>query len=158
PSTRTFEGALTNIALENITHVGRDMSVRVRVRAPGWDAPRSLAPGAGEPARSFGAATRAVVAANGTAWMVASELVNGRRAVVLRARPWQQDWQGAEVVDGGIGTSIDPTIALVGAGDLAVAWISSTGGAGQVCYRARVRGQWTAVRSITAAPGGCQTP
>jgi immune inhibitor A len=159
PSTRTFLGAPTNIALENITRSGRNVSVRVRVRAPGWDAPHDVAPGASDPVQSFGAATRAVVSANGDAWQVSSELVGGRLAVVLRSRPWLQPWQPGEVVDRGSGTATDPTLARVGAGDLVVAWIESgAGDPGQVCYRARVRGHWTTTRVLTSAPEGCLTP
>lgn len=158
PSTRTFLGAPTNIALENITRVGRNVSVHVRVRSPGWTAPRDLAPGANEPVQSFGAATRAVVSPGGDAWQVSSETVGGRLAVVVRARPWLQSWQPAQVVDRGSGTASDPTLARVGGGDLAVAWIESSGGPGQVCYRARVQGHWSTARVLTSAPEGCLTP
>jgi immune inhibitor A len=159
PSTRTFLGAPTNIALEDITRSGRNVSVRVRVRAPGWNVPHDLAPGAPEPVQSFGAATRAVVSANGDAWQVSSEPVGGRLAVVLRSRPWLQAWQPAQVVDRGSGISTDPTLALVGAGDLAVAWVESDGsGPGQVCYRARVRGHWAVPHVLTSSPEGCLAP
>jgi hypothetical protein len=108
--------------------------------------------------QSFGAATRAVVAASGDAWQVSSESIGGRLAVVLRSRPWQEPWQPAEVVDGGAGTSSNPTLARIGRSDLAVAWIRDDGGAGQVCYRARVQGHWMTPHVLTNAPGGCLTP
>jgi immune inhibitor A len=158
PSTRTFLGSPTNISLENITRTGRNVSVRLRVRSPGWDVAHELAPGAGEPVQSFGAATRAVVSPSGDAWQASSELVGGRLAVVVRARPWLQPWQPAEVVDRGNGTATDPTLARVGASDLVVAWIESDGGPGQVWYRARVQGHWTVPRAMTSAPEGCLTP
>jgi immune inhibitor A len=159
PSTRTFLGAPTNIALENITRSGRNVSVRVRVRSPGWSAPRDVAPGAAEPVQSFGAATRAAVSANGDAWQVSSELVGARLAVVLRARPWLQTWQPAEVVDRGSGTATDPTLARVGAEDLALAWIESNGTQpAQVCYRSRVRGHWTVPIVLTSSSEGCLAP
>jgi M6 family metalloprotease-like protein len=159
PSTRTFLGAPTNIALENITRTGRNVSVRVRVRSPGWNSPHDLAPGASEPVQSFGAATRAVVSPNGDAWQVSSELVGGRLAVLLRGRPWLQPWQPAEVVEQGSGSATDPTLARVGASDLAVAWIeSSAGDPGQVWYRARVHGHWTVPHVMTSSIEGCLTP
>ena len=158
PNTRTILGAPTNIALENITRVGRNVSVRVRVRSPGWDAPHNLAPGAGEPVQSFGAATRAVVSPGGDAWQTSSETVGGRLAVVVRERRWLQPWQPALVVDRGSGNATDPTLARVGTSDLVVAWIESNGGPGQVCYRARVQGRWATTHVMTNAPDGCLAP
>src|ERR1051325_3383043 len=158
PNTLTFSGAPTNIALENITQVGRNVSVHVRVRAPGWNPPRDLASGAGQPQRSFGTATRSAVGPSGDAWLASSETVAGRLAVVVRTRPWLQGWQLPEVVDRGIGNAYDPTLARVGASDLVVAWIEIAGGPGQVCYRARVRGHWTTAHVLTAAHDGCLAP
>src|ERR1044072_5167027 len=158
PNTLTFSGAPTNIALENITQVGRNVSVHVRVRAPGWNPPRDLASGAGQPQRSFGTATRSAVGPSGDAWLASSETVAGRLAVVVPPRPWLQGWQLPEVVDRGIGNAYDPTLARVGASDLVVAWIEIAGGPGQVCYRARVRGHWTTAHVLTAAHDGCLAP
>ena len=158
PSTRTFLGAPTNIALQDIARSGRNVSMRVQVRAPGWGAPTDLASGAAPPVESFGAATRAVVLPNGNAWQVSSEFTGGRLAVVVRSRPWLQAWQPPEAVDRGAGNATDPTLALVGNGDLALAWIETNGGLGQVCFRTRVLGHWTTTRVLTNASEGCLTP
>src|SRR6185503_7804402 len=45
PWTRTFRGAVTNIALNEIEAVGDNMRYFMQVRAPGWQAPVSATPG-----------------------------------------------------------------------------------------------------------------
>ena len=157
PSTRTFGGAPTNIALEDIQPVGRDVSVRVRVRAAGWQAPRGLAPGT-SPLEGVGPAARSAVARSGRAWQVSSEPFANRQAVVVRERPWLQPWGAPVAVDRGIGSAIDPTIARVGDQDLAVAWIESSDAPGVLCYRSRVRGSWRPTVVLTPVTEGCSAP
>jgi len=158
PSTRTFLGAPTNISLEDITRVGRDVSVTVRVRAPGWQPPRDLAPGAGDPFDTQGPAPRMAVSPTGLAWHVASELVAGTPRAVLRERPWHGAWGPPVPLDRGVGAAFEPTIARLPHDDLAVAWIESEQGVGRVLYRARVRGNWTTPRVITPVTEGCLNP
>src|SRR5262249_12512696 len=158
PSTRTFLGAPTNISLEGITRTGRTMTLRMRVRPPGWDTPHDLVTGDGEPVRQFGAAARSIVAPNGNAWQVASEAAGGRTAIVLHSRVWPGAWQAGTVVDAGHGDATEPTLARVGDSDLALAWIQTDGGSSQVCYRARIQGAWTTPRLFTQSPEGCLAP
>jgi immune inhibitor A len=158
PSTRTFLGAPTNIALEDIVPVGHDVSVRVRVRAAGWQPPRGLASGAAAPLEPVGPAARSAVSRSGRAWQITSESVGDRQAVMVRERPWLQPWGPAIAVDRGIGSAIDPTIARVGEADLAVAWIESHDAIGQLCYRSRVRGTWRPTVVLTPATEGCSVP
>ncbi len=158
PSTRTFGGAPTNIALENITRVGRDVSVRLRVRAAGWDSPHGLAPSAAEPLETLGPASRSAVSRSGLAWHVTSEAIGGRQRIVVRERPWLHPWGPPVSVDRGIGAASDPTITRVGEQDLAVAWIEQDNDPGRLCYRARVRGVWTTPTVLTPVTEGCAVP
>ena len=157
PSTRTFQGAPTNIALEDIGRSGRNALVRVNVRAAGWIAPSAISLGS-EVLQSFSGARRAAVAPNGKAWLASCEPRDGRIAVVLRERPWQQPWQPPVAVDAGTGQVSDVTLAWLGGDDVAVAWIDGSTAARQVNYRARVSGRWLPVRVLTSSSEGCFAP
>ncbi len=158
PSTRTFLGAPTNIALESITRMGRNVSVRVKVRAPGWQPARTLAPGAAAPLETPGPAARSAVSRSGRAWQVSNEEIDGRLRVAVRERPWLQAWGPPVAIDRGLGTATEPTLARVGEQDLAAAWIEQDGGPGRLCYRSRVRGVWTSPVVLTPVSGGCSSP
>jgi immune inhibitor A len=158
PSTRTFLGAPTNISLEQIARSGRDVSLRVRVRAPGWQPPHRLAADASEPLEVFGPAPRAAIAPNGRAWHVSSELLSGVPRVVLRERPPLGVWAPPQIIDGGQGGAIEPTLARLGQDDLVVAWIDNSAGPGRLFYRSRLRGQWTVPRLLTPQTNGCTAP
>lgn len=158
PSTRTFAGAPTNVALQSIARTGRDVSVRVQVRAPGWDTPRALQEESGEPLQSAGPATRSAIAPSGRAWQVSAEIVAGRTAIVLRERPWLQSWRVTDFVDEGHGGVSEPTLAWLGGDDLAVVWVDAASGVGQLMYRARLQGRWTAARVLTRSNEGCFAP
>jgi immune inhibitor A len=158
PSTRTFVGLPTNISLEDIVRSGRNVSLRLHVRAPGWQPPRDVAASAGEPETKFGPATRAVNSPAGRAWLVSSELTGGRETVVVRERPWLQSWGPPVVVDRGAGNADEPTIARIEGDNLAVAWIERNGSAGRLCYRARVLGRWGAAHVLDTQVGECFSP
>jgi immune inhibitor A len=158
PWTRTFDGAPTNVALEGITKLGWDVSVRVLVRARGWHPVQTVASGGGPPLESYGPAARAAVSPAGVAWLVSSEEIGGRQRAVLRERPWLGPWGPPVPFDRGVGSAIEPTVARIGGEDLAVAWIEVDGGPGRLLYRARIRGTWTAPRVLTPASGGCSAP
>lgn len=155
PTLRTFAGAPTSLAIENVERGARDVTVRLRVRAAGWQRARPVAPEAPEPEIAFGPAPRSVVTPSGRAWHVSCEPWAGRKAIMLRERPWPADWLEAMPIDGGTGVVSEPTIAWLGGTDLAVAWIDASSGHGQVVYRARVRGRWLAPRVLTQSAGGC---
>lgn len=156
PSTRSLSGAPTNVALSDMTRIGTDAMVRVRVRAPGWDAP-AITPG-DDVLAVAGPGTRAVVAPAGHAWRVSCESDGVGSAILLRERPWQGEWSAPQRVDLGHGTVREPTLAWLGGDDLAVAWIGETDGPGQVRYRARVRGRWGSVHTVSTNAEGCLTP
>jgi hypothetical protein len=158
PSTRTFLGAPTNISIENVARVGRNVSLTLHVRAPGWQGPRDVATGAGEPALTFNAAARAAISPAGRAWLVSSEVVSGRNTVVVRERPWLQTWGAPVTVDRGLGSAEEPTIARFDGDNLAVAWIERGTGPGRLCYRARILGRWGAASVIPTSGGECLSP
>jgi M6 family metalloprotease-like protein len=158
PSTRTFLGAPTNIALEQIARSGRNTSLRLRVRAPGWQPSANLAGGGNEPAQPFSPAARAAVSPSGRGFYVSAENYAGRSAILLRERPWLQSWQQAVPVDRAVGVVSEPTLARLPGDNLAVAWIERTGEAGQVVYRARILGRWGTARVLTNSVEGCFAP
>jgi len=158
PSTRTFGGGPTNISIDNITRVGRNVSMRLHVRAPGWQLPNDVDAGAGTPLLPNGPAARAVVSPAGRAWIVSSEDMGGRNAVVVRERPWLQSWGPPVAVDRGLGSAEEPTLARLDGDNLAVAWIERNGVPGRLCYRARVLGRWGVARVLETGPGECLAP
>lgn len=158
PTLRTFAGAPTNLAIEDVQKGARDVTVKLRVRAAGWQKVRPVDPAASEPLVAFGPAPRSVITPSGQSWMVSCEASGGRQSIVLRERPWPADWLAPEPVDDGTGNVSDPTIAWLGGRDVAVAWIDASAGRGRLQYRARVRGRWLATRTIASPPGGCFAP
>jgi len=158
PWTRTFDGAPMNLALDRITKLGWDVSVRVLVRAAGWHPVQSLEGGGGAPDESFGPAPRAAVSPAGLAWQVSSEELAGRRRAVVRERPWLGSWGPPLPFDRGVGAAVEPTVARIGNEDLAVAWIEVDGVPGRLLYRARIGGTWTTPRVLVPGSGGCSSP
>lgn len=158
PSTRTFLGAPTNISLQDIARAGRNVSLRVNVRAPGWQPAHRLVPGGSEPLEVFGPAPRAAVSPTGRAWLVSSEVMGDVPRVVVRERPWLGSWGPPQVIDLGNGAAIEPTIARVGAEDLVVAWIERSTGPSRLMFRSRVRGRWTEPRVLTPQSQDCSAP
>jgi immune inhibitor A len=158
PSLRTFSGLPTNIAIEDVARSGRNVTMRLQVRAPGWQAPRNVADGAGEPSLVFDPAPRAAVSPAGRAWIISSEVVDGRNAVVVRERPWLQAWGPAVAVDRGTGSAEDPTLARFEGDNIVTAWIERGNGPGRLCYRARVLGRWGAAHVFQTTAGECMSP
>ena len=158
PSTRTFTGAPTNIAIKDVARSGRNVTLRLQVRAPGWQSPRDVASGAGEPAFAFDPAARAAVSPAGRAWLVSSEVVGATNAVIVRERPWLQSWGSPARIDDGSGSAEDPTLARFEGDNLVVAWIERGNGPGRLCYRARVLGRWGSIRVIQTTGGECMSP
>lgn len=166
PSTRTFQGAPTNIALENIALQATGTSLHVRVRAEGWAAPAVVAAGAA-PQPEFNAGRRSTQSPDGRAWLVSCEPHDGRVGVLLRERGWRQEWTLPLAVDGGSLATSDATVAWLGDpygttrtinDDLAIAWVDQSGPVTQIAYRARVRGRWLPVTMLTQSREGCYAP
>ena len=158
PSTRTFLGAPTNISLQEIERTGRDVRMRVNVRAPGWQPVHRLSMGASEALEAFGPAPRAAVSTDGRAWHVSSELSNGVPRVMLRERAGLGSWGAPQIIDRGQGAASEPTIARVGKSDLVLAWVETGSGAGRLLFRSRIRGVWSEPHVLTPQTEGCSAP
>lgn len=56
------------------------------------------------------------------------------------------------------GAALDPALAILPGGDVAVAWSDSRRGRAEIYYRVRILGQWTVERPIVSLSGSCRTP
>ena len=158
PSMRTFAGAPNNLALESIARSGRDVTLRLRVRAAGWDRASGLADSAEEPVQSPGPGARSAIARDGTAWRISCEPVAGHLRIVLRERGWRQAWRTTDLLDAGTSMVSEPTLAWLGGRDLAIVWVDAASGVGQLVVRTRVSGRWSAPRVLTQSAEGCFAP
>ncbi|HEV2104704.1 MAG TPA: M6 family metalloprotease domain-containing protein, partial [Candidatus Eisenbacteria bacterium] len=158
PSLRSISGAVTNLALDDITRVGDAMRIAVHVRAPGWLPAVDAAGAAIQSQPAFGPAVRALTTPEGTAYWVSSELVGGATQILLRQRDWTGAWGPPLALTNSPGGAADPTIALLPGGDLAVAWSDSRTTPAQIWYRARVQGTWLPERQISAATESAVSP
>ncbi len=157
PSTATFRGAPTNITLQDITAFGDSVRFTAQVRAPGWLAAVDQGGAGFNPVAGFGAGNTTVTDDQGGIASVASELVDGHAQVVLRTRvagawraPFQVSQSGA--------SALDPSIALLPGGDLALVWSDTRAGRARIYYRARVRGVWTDEQPLASLPGESLAP
>jgi M6 family metalloprotease-like protein len=141
PSTRTYRGAPTNIALRAIEAVGDNMRFLLQVRAAGWDTSTPMTQGDFNPVWPSGAANRAVSMADGSVIAAFSEPVAGRPQIVLRSRGRVDPWGPAVPVSASPSSATDPTIAtLPGGTDLVMAWSDSRHGSKELYYRSRIGG------------------
>ncbi len=155
PALRSFDGSLTNSALEDIASVGDSSRVRLRVRPLGWQ-PAEDWTGAGfNPVTSRTPARAAGHDDSGIQYVVTSEYLSGRPQVVLRT---STGWDQPMVLSHSTGSALNPTLAILPGGDLAVAWSDSRRGRSEVYYRARILGRWTLERPIVSRSGNCRTP
>lgn len=157
PSTATFRGVPTNIALLEIAPQDDGVRVRAQVRAAGWLPATDRGDPDYSPVTGFGAAATAAVDRLGALSSVSSEMRGGHAQIILRAREGES-WQPPFQVSQSSGSALDPSIALLPGGDLAVAWSDRRAGHTRIYYRARVRGQWTVEQPIADLPGESVTP
>jgi immune inhibitor A len=159
PSTRSYRGAPTNIALRAIEPVGDNMRFQLQVRAAGWNSAAPMTQDAFNPVWPSGAANRAVSMADGSVIAAFSEPVAGRPEVVLRSRGRVDAWGPAVPVSASPSSATDPTLAtLPGGSDLVVAWSDSRHGSNELYYRSRIRGVWSPERRLTDLPGDSRNP
>ena len=159
PSTRSFRGAVTNLAMRQITPVGDAVRYQLQVRAPGWEPPVSASSGDYNPIWPSSAANRVVMLGDRSLAMVTNEPRAGRPQVLLRTRPRDGAWADPIQVSEGPATATDPTIAaLPGGNDLVLVWSDSRHGAGELYYRSRVGGAWTSERRLTDLSGDSRYP
>ncbi len=159
PSTRTFRGAVTNLAVRDITLIGDAVRYQLQVRAPGWVPPVTVSSGSFSPIWPSSAANRAVLLADQSLAMVTNEPRAGRPQVLLRSRPHDGAWSAPLQVTDGPAPATDPTLAaLPGGNDLVLVWSDARHGAGELYYRSRVGGVWTSERRLTDLPGDSRYP
>jgi len=158
PSLRSISGAVTSLAIEDIELVPGGARAHFRVRAPGWQA---IEPGPDptfspipDPGRSY----HAFVTPQGREYEVFSDSRSGTAQILLRSRSFAGDWEPAEQVSATTGAAIQPTLAALPGGDLAVAWADRRGGTYQIWYRSRIGGSWTPELALTASPAACTAP
>jgi len=156
PNLRSFSGAPTQLAIHDIAQVGAAMRLSLQVRAPGWLPTQQFAPARYDPLPSYGSASTAALADDGTDYVVRNEIRAGRPQVMLRwgGVLWDREFQ----VSNSTGAALDPTLAGLPGGDLAVVWSDTREGRAKLFYRARVRGVWTGERKLVELPGSCLAP
>lgn len=156
PSTRTFLGQVTNLAIQDIENVGYDLRMKLQVQAPGWMPTEDHTTPDFDPVE-FGTLPSFRRDDQGFEHSVRSELRSGRSQVILRSV--QEDlWAPAVQVSHTSGVALDPAIATLPGGDLAVVWSDTRDGRARLYYRARIRGAWTAEQPITSLPGDARNP
>lgn len=155
PNTRPSDGSLSNIALENIAPDGEGMSMHVRVRPTGWQPEVDYTGTSYAPVSTRTPARAAGREPSGVADVVTSEVVNGRQQIVMRS---STAWNVPQVMSQSTGAALDPSLAFLPNGDLALVWSDSRRGRFEVYYRARIRGVWTAERPIVSRTGSCRGP
>jgi len=158
PSTWTNAGAPTNTALRNITPIGDLMRFDAQVRSAGWRAPLDVTNGSFTPVVATGPARRAVLLDDMTAVVVGSEKLGGPPQVVMRSRDSYRVWSGPEVISASPTGAVEPTVAALPGGDVAVVWSDTRHGSHELYYRARIRGSWTPERRLTDMPGSSRAP
>jgi immune inhibitor A len=157
PDTRSFSGATTNLALRGIERVDEGVRCFAQVRARGWLPARTVSDPSSTPSVAGGPATHAVLLGDGSIAAVASELVAGRRQVVLRTGH-DGLWDPPFTVSASPASANEPTLAALPGGDLAVVWSDLRHRASQLYYRSRIRGVWTAEQRLAELTGSSQQP
>jgi|GEM_PF-3055053 len=158
PDTRTFDGATTTIGLRHIVRVGSAVRFDMQVRAGGWRPASAVTAGAFVPSLTLSNGRPAAADANGNVHVVTSESRAGRPQVVLRTRTRAGQWEPEVQLSASAVAALDPTIAVLPGGDLAVAWSDASGGRQRILYRARIRGTWTEPRVVGDVPGQNAAP
>jgi immune inhibitor A len=159
PSTRSYKGASTEIALEQIAPVGDAMHYQIRVRPPGWWPATQVSKGAFQPVLPSGPAARAILLSNGSMALATNEPVGGKPQVMLRTRSPGGTWSDPVEISSSPTTATDPTVvALPNSDDMVVLWSDTRNGAGEIYGRWRLNDRWTPERRLTDVPGDCRYP
>lgn len=158
PWLRSISGAVTNLALDGVALAPGGATATFRVRAPGWEE----AVGGGDPAFAPlpdpGRSRHAFVTPQGREYEAFSDSRSGRPQVLLRSRTFTGDWEPAEQVSTSPVAAIQPSLAALPGGDLALAWADRRSGIYQIWYRARVGGTWTDEVALSPSPASCTAP
>ncbi len=157
PSTRTFEGAVTQVALENILWTGAASRFDARVQAPGWQSESAVTGTEFAPAERASSGPELARDAAGRLRFVKSEFVGGRPQIVLRERVGST-WLPPVVLSSSRTAALDPAVTSLPGGDVAVVWSDVVGGRGHIRYRARVAGTWLAETGVESLAGDNLSP
>jgi immune inhibitor A len=159
PSTRSFGGAVTQIALRQIEMIGTDARYQMRVRAPGWQSARPVTASGFDGPLPSGPGNRALDLADGSVAIATSEPIGGRNQIVLRTRTKTGAWAAPLTVTASPGTASDPTLAALPNGrDLVLVWTDSRFGPTELYYRARIGGTWMDEHRLTDLEGDSRSP
>ncbi len=155
PSARSIANQYSNVGLEDITNVGTSTRMRVRVFPAGWEDPVDQTGAAYVPVFGRSPARAAGRDAADVGYVAASVYIDGRPQVVLRSSlQWDQPMQLSHSST----SALDPSLALLPGGDLAVVWSDARRGRSDIYYRVRIRGTWSTERAIVSLPGNCRSP
>lgn len=158
PWLRSNNGAVTNLALDALELLPGGARAHFQVRAPGWLQPE-VDPNPGfSPMPDPGRSRHAFVTPYGDEYEVFSDRRSGVAQVLLRSRGFAGDWGPPEQVSNSSGGAIQPTLAALPGGDLAVAWADRRSGIWQIWYRSRIGGTWSEERAMTTSTIGCTAP
>lgn len=157
PNLRTFKGGYTNLALADIAPQGKDLQFRLQVREPGWLVPRDVTAPDPVVLDSPRPAHWAATDHEHRVFVVRSEYRSGIPQIVLYSR-LANVWQPAEVISHSSAAALDPAVAVLPGGDLAVVWTDVRDGHSQIFYSARIRGQWTLEQPISGVSGDSHHP
>jgi immune inhibitor A len=156
PSTRTFRGQVTNLAIHDISNDTFDLLLRLQVQAPGWLPSEDRTTPDFAPIEN-GISPAFFIDDQRTTHIVRSELRAGRSQVILRsaqeaisAPPLQISHTTA--------VALDPAAVALPGGDLAVVWSDTRLGPARLFYRTRLRGTWSDEQAITQLPGDARNP
>ena len=157
PAALTFEGGPPGIGIRNIQRTAGIVRFDLQVRPAGWLPATDESRGPYQPVHTLGLSPIAVLDASGNIDRVQGEVVAGRSQVVLRRRVGGTWGEPLVLTQSPVG-AVDPCIARLGAGDLAVAWSDLRGGRSRVMFRTRVRGTWGAEHVVGDLPGENRAP
>lgn len=158
PSLRSLSGAVTSLVLDGVELAQGGTRANFHVRAPGWEDAVAGADPAFAPLPDPGRSRHAFVTPQGREFEVFSDSRSGRAQVLLRSRRFGGDWEPVEQVSASPVAAIQPTLAPLPGGDLAVAWADRRSGVYQVWYRARIGGTWMDEVALTSSPAACTAP
>ncbi len=156
-STRTFGGAVTNIALSEIVQVGDEIQVNARVRSRGWLPAEDHTEPLFQPLASTSSGNLAVLNPDGSLDAVSSEIRAGRPQVVLRRRT-DSGWSNGMELSSSPAAALTPAITLLPGGNAAVVWSDLRGGRSRIWVRVRLQGEWGSERVLADLPGENRAP
>lgn len=152
PSLRTFAGGFTNLALGQIQTIGENVRFQLQLRAPGWQPETPIDGPVGAIYDSDRPGRWARTDAERRVYHARSEVVGVRPQIVLRSRLGGQ-WQPSEIVSHSPAGALDPAVACLPGGDLAVVWTDLRGSKVRIFVRVRIRGAWQAETPLADLDG-----